>query len=159
MILAKKQTVGEFRLLNPKPLFICKIKTIWGIIKDEYDMYEIIKDESKIKLINKYCEKLNYDLINKIMNDGCKKNEILEACLKREIAEELGVEIKVENHLITVQHEYETKYVTLYFYNCSTISGELESKEGQAIKWISAEFLYDYTFPPPDLEVIDYLNR
>ena len=86
-----------------------------------------------------------------------KESETLELCLEREIKEELGMDIRAEKHLLTVHHEYETKHVTLYFYNCSIVSGEPDPKEGQDIKWTSTEDLGNYTFPPPDLEIIELL--
>jgi mutator protein MutT len=84
--------------------------------------------------------------------------EDLEKCLKREIYEELGMEIQSVRPLLVVQHEYETKGITLHFFDCLKVLGLPRPMEGQEIRWVSPEDLQKYTFPPPDQTIIDSLN-
>lgn len=92
---------------------------------------------------------------------GGKKEEAenLEECIAREINEELGVQIKPEKFLFTVSHEYETKIVDLYIFECALVSGMPVPMEGQDMKWIKLEEISGYNFPPPDIEVIEFLRR
>jgi len=92
---------------------------------------------------------------------GKKENgESLEECLGREIREELGVGIHLERHLLTREHEYETKHVTLHFYLCAVEGqGEPRAREGQEIRWASQEELASLRFPPPDQGVLDALRQ
>ena len=92
---------------------------------------------------------------------GGKKEEAetLEECIVREIKEELGVYIKPEKLLLTVNHEYETKIVELYVFECNLIEGTPAPLEGQDMRWLEPDELSAYTFPPPDLKIIDFLCR
>lgn len=86
-----------------------------------------------------------------------KTHEDLIRCLKREIKEELGIDIQPDEHLFTVQHEYESKRISLHVFNCTTLKGKPKPLEGQEIRWISPKDLKKYPFPPPDLKIIEYL--
>ena len=85
--------------------------------------------------------------------------ETLEECIVREIKEELGVDVDPERLLLTVSHEYETKMVYLHIFECRLLKGSPVPMEGQEIKWVRPCDMSGYTFPPPDIEVIDFLCR
>ena len=82
-----------------------------------------------------------------------------EACLEREIMEELGLEIKVGKHLLTVEHEYDIKRVTLNFFECLCKDNIPKPLEGQEMEWAEKRDLNRYSFPPPDREIINLLNK
>jgi 8-oxo-dGTP diphosphatase len=85
--------------------------------------------------------------------------EDLQRCLEREIREELGVEIKADDRFMTVHYEYETKRITLHVFHCIGLKGQPEALEGQETRWVSPKELPEFRFPPPDLEVIEALQR
>jgi len=80
--------------------------------------------------------------------------ESLERCLKRELAEELAVEVEVGDKLAHVEYEYEDRVVELHVFHCTIVRGHPVSVESQEIRWVSPGHLDKYTFPPPDLEII-----
>ena len=92
---------------------------------------------------------------------GGKKEEAetLEECIEREIKEELGVEVKAEKYLLSVSHEYETKIVDLHIFECSLVNGSPTPMEGQCMKWVRPCDMPEYKFPPPDIEVIEFISR
>ena len=83
--------------------------------------------------------------------------ESLQACLEREIKEELDIEISADRLFSTVCHEYEKKIVSLHVFECSHLTGDPKALEGQEIRWIKPSELRQYEFPPPDQEVIGLL--
>ena len=85
--------------------------------------------------------------------------ESLEECLEREISEELGMDIKAGRLLISLNHEYESKEVTLHLFNCQSLKGIPQAIECEEFRWVSHEELKNYTFPPPDKKIIELLNR
>ena len=87
------------------------------------------------------------------------KGEGLKDCLEREIEEELGVKVKADEALFTVEHEYETKAVSLHVFNCTYLEGEPRCLQAQDIRWVEPAGLEKYTFPPPDARVIEFLSR
>jgi mutator protein MutT len=87
------------------------------------------------------------------------QGESLEACLVREIQEELGVTVVPGRHLLTEEHEYKNKRVTLHFFTCSLADGETPvALEGQELTWVSPDALSAFRFPPPDQNVITLLQ-
>ena len=85
--------------------------------------------------------------------------ETLEACLKREIKEELDIEVRVDKHLYTVHHEYEDRRISLHLFLCTHLKGDLKPLDSQEIKWVLHEDLSQYHFPPPDLKILKLLRE
>ena len=86
------------------------------------------------------------------------KGESPQDCLEREIEEELGIRIRAGQVLLTVEHAYEDKTISLYVMNGSVLSGQPRALECQAFKWVQIGDFQNFVFPPPDLKVIDYLS-
>ena len=87
--------------------------------------------------------------------------EAPEACLRREIQEELGLEIEVRSLLCKTLHEYPGKIIELHVYRCRLedprqLPARLESH--QAIQWLSPEELLTLTWAPADLEAVRLLS-
>jgi mutator protein MutT len=87
------------------------------------------------------------------------KKESLPGCLIREIREEVGLEVAVEKQLLTLRHAYASRSITLHVFQCVVVSGDPEPLEGQELEWVHPSRLRQYRFPPPDLEIIRYLER
>lgn len=83
--------------------------------------------------------------------------ESLRTCMEREVMEELGMEVKAEKLLLTVQHEYDTKLVDLHFFECECVKGSPKPFDGQEIRWVSPSDLKKYNFPPPDKKIVELL--
>ena len=87
-----------------------------------------------------------------------KPGEGLEECLKRELLEELGVEIEVGEKIETVTWPYPERTVVLHFFVCALAGGELSSREGQAVAWVPRDKLGHYPFPPADTSLLARLQ-
>ncbi|MBN1850605.1 MAG: (deoxy)nucleoside triphosphate pyrophosphohydrolase [Deltaproteobacteria bacterium] len=83
--------------------------------------------------------------------------EDLIECLVREIKEELDIDIKIQKALLTAHHKYDTKEVTIHFFDCTILKGDPNPLEGQEMRWVTPGDLLNYTFPPPDRKMIDFL--
>lgn len=88
----------------------------------------------------------------------CDEGEPLEACLWREVREELGVECAVGDELFSVTHEYGDRQIELHFFAC-TLLGEPEPQLGQAMQWVPRARLRSLAFPPADDALIAMLTR
>jgi 8-oxo-dGTP diphosphatase len=86
----------------------------------------------------------------------CEPGESLEACLVRELAEELGVEARVAAHRLTTTHEYGSRRVELHFFDCE-IAGDPRPRIGQALSWVRREQLRQTALPEADRALIDLL--
>ena len=84
--------------------------------------------------------------------------ESQETALKREIQEELGVDIYIKELLCTTEYDYPTFHLTMHCYLCSVASGEIELREHKSAQWLTAETLDSVEWLPADKDVIDKLK-
>ncbi len=85
--------------------------------------------------------------------------ETFEACLARELREELGVEAAVEELVESLTHAYPDKTVHLKFYRCRWVRHEPQPLGCAALRWVCAEELQDYAFPAADARLLEKLRR
>lgn len=74
--------------------------------------------------------------------------------LKRELHEELGVEIVRAQPLIRVHHEYPDKHILLDVWQVHEFAGEPFGREGQAVRWVPMDELVNYPFPAANLPIL-----
>ena len=84
--------------------------------------------------------------------------ETIEACIAREIQEELGIEIAVGDRLCTVTHAYSHFKVTLNVHHCTHLSGEPQPIECDEVRWVTLDTLEEYPFPKANSHIIDALR-
>ena len=85
--------------------------------------------------------------------------ESLEACLRRELREELGIEITAPEPFQVVRHDYPDRSVELHFYRCSIAGGDVRSLDCESIAWALPSELTQFEFPPADRGLIEGLQR
>jgi len=88
----------------------------------------------------------------------CAPGETIEACLVRELHEELDVEAHPAAEILTTTHAYEDLRVELHFLECE-MRGTPAPQMGQEIRWVTRDELAALTFPPADVELIRLLSR
>ena len=81
-------------------------------------------------------------------------NEPVEEALKRELHEELGIDIQLAHPLIRIHHDYSDKSVLLDVWKITAFTGDAHGKEGQAIKWVKPEELDQFSFPEANKPII-----
>ena len=87
----------------------------------------------------------------------CDAGESLDACLRREILEELGCQTLVHDEIYTVTHAYDDRIVELHFFRCD-IAGNPAPQQGQEMRWAPRTELTSLEFPPADAELIARLS-
>jgi 8-oxo-dGTP diphosphatase len=88
----------------------------------------------------------------------CEPAETHDACLRRELAEELGVAARVGALVLETSHDYADRTIKLYFYRCE-IDGDPSPLLKQEIKWATKAEVGALEFPPADAELIQILRR
>ena len=86
------------------------------------------------------------------------EGETAEFALKREIQEELGIDITIDNFLCTIEYDYPSFHLTMHCYLCGIKFGEIELREHKSARWLTTETLDSVKWLPADKEVIDKLN-
>jgi A/G-specific adenine glycosylase len=85
--------------------------------------------------------------------------ESLEAALKREVKEELNINIKVGRHLTTVHHAYTHFTVELHAYRCHYVSGTPKCLGCTDYKWITQDQLDRYAFPGANKKIFPAIPK
>jgi 8-oxo-dGTP diphosphatase len=88
----------------------------------------------------------------------CDAGESHEGCLRREMREELAVDVSMGPLELAVTHDYHDRTVELHFYRC-WLEGEPAPQIGQEMRWAPRDELKTLEFPPADAELIDLLAR
>ena len=86
-----------------------------------------------------------------------KQGESIEACIRRELTEELGIEVEVGEKLCEVKHTYTHYRVTLYVHMCRITRGRPQALYAQRIRWARLAEFDRYTFPAANLRIIERL--
>jgi len=85
--------------------------------------------------------------------------ETVDACIRREIQEELGIQIEVGPLLTTVDHAYSHFKVTLNVYHCRHLHGDPQPLECDEIRWVTLEEISQFPFPKANLQIIKALRQ
>lgn len=85
--------------------------------------------------------------------------ETVAACIRREILEELGIEIEVGDPLIKIDHAYTHFRVTLNVHHCRYIAGEPQPIECEEVRWVTVDQLEQYPFPVANVKIIEALQQ
>jgi len=88
----------------------------------------------------------------------CEPGETHDACLARELREELGAASEIGPELLSVEHAYPTRTVRLHFTTCKLLD-EPVPLLGQEMQWITREEMRALEFPEADRELIELLTR
>jgi 8-oxo-dGTP diphosphatase len=88
----------------------------------------------------------------------CQPGESELDALRREIREELDVDIQGADKLLITVHEYADRTVELHFYRC-TLEGTPRPMLGQELRWVTRDRLHELQFPPADAQLIEQLSQ
>ena len=77
--------------------------------------------------------------------------------LRREMVEELGVDVEVDGLVLSTSHSYPDRTVTLHFYKCRLL-GQPTPQMGQQMRWVARSELRTLEFPAADADLIALLT-
>jgi len=80
-------------------------------------------------------------------------------CLRRELREELGIEVEVLELFEAISHAYPEKIVHLRFHRCRWLRNEPQALGCHAWAWVTRAELGQYRFPPADERLLEQLTR
>ena len=86
--------------------------------------------------------------------------ETPQQALRREIAEELAVDIEVGDLLGTVEWDYPKFHLTMHCYWCRVMDGkQLSLLEHEASRWLTRNQLWSVEWLPADCEVVRLIEK
>jgi A/G-specific adenine glycosylase len=76
--------------------------------------------------------------------------ETLQECLRREIKEELDIEIRVDQPFMSLDHGYSHFQFTLHAFDCTYLRGKARPLGCADFRWVRIEDLAKYALPRAD---------
>lgn len=117
----------------------------------------IIQKDDKI-LICQRSETMKLPLKWEFPGGKIEHGESKRECLKREIKEELGLNIVVLVELQMVEHHYSDFSICLYPFLCHINAGTLRVVEHAQIKWVTIDELKHYDWAAADIPIVEELE-
>ena len=82
-----------------------------------------------------------------------------EQALKREITEELDVEVSVGDLIKTIEYDYPEFHLSMDCFWAEIVSGQIELIEAEDAKWLTKDELISVNWLPADLELIEDIKK
>jgi 8-oxo-dGTP diphosphatase len=81
------------------------------------------------------------------------------AALRRELREELGIEVTTAEPFMSLSHEYVDRTVDLEFFLVDHWNGDPNGLEGQALRWVNVAQLDEAELLPADAPLVQALRE
>lgn len=78
-------------------------------------------------------------------------------CVEREFTEELGIEVAAGQALDVIEYQYPHGLVHLHPFLCRWTTGRPSNLQVAEHRWVTADQLADFSFPPANADLIDKL--
>ncbi|MEI6830577.1 MAG: 8-oxo-dGTP diphosphatase MutT, partial [Synechococcaceae cyanobacterium ELA445] len=85
--------------------------------------------------------------------------EAIAATIRRELREELAIEVAVGEELLTLEHAYSHKRLRFVVHLCRWLSGEPQPLASQQVRWVEPDRLGDYPFPAANARIMAALRE
>ena len=87
------------------------------------------------------------------------RGETAAAALRRELSEELGIEVIAAERFLTVEHDYPDRSVALDFYLVTAWHGTPAPMLGQGLRWLEPGAIRAEDLLPANAQVLDALRK
>jgi 8-oxo-dGTP diphosphatase len=81
------------------------------------------------------------------------------AALRRELREELGIEVTSAEPFMSLSHEYADRTVDLEFFLVNDWDGDPDGREGQGLRWVNVAQLDEAELLPADAPLVQVLRE
>lgn len=115
----------------------------------------IIVDEEGMVLVTQRSERMKLPLKWEFPGGKVEAGESFENCLKREISEELGLEVLVGEQLPANVHHYPDFSISLIPFLCKLISRSIQLSEHAAYRWLRPEELLALDWAEADIPIVE----
>jgi 8-oxo-dGTP diphosphatase len=124
------------------------IQVVAAIIVHDNKILCVQRNENKLEYISK-----KYEFPGGKIEEG----ETKEQTIKREITEELKLNIDIESEFLTVNHQYPDFFLTMYSFICSCENTLLTLTEHIDYKWLDKNNIAGLDWAAADIPIVEKL--
>ena len=88
-----------------------------------------------------------------------KDGEALEAAIRRELREELGIDATIGEEVYRLRHRYPDRYVEVIFFRVDSYQGSVINRVFESIEWVPRQDLAGYNFLEADRELVGRISE
>lgn len=125
-----------------------KIEVVAAIIFYGDEILCVQRPENKLSYISK-----KFEFPGGKIEDGESKQE----ALKREILEELGINLSIGDLFLTVVHPYPDFELTMHSFICEVDTKDFVLREHISFKWLTTEILNQLDWAAADIPIVNKL--
>lgn len=114
----------------------------------------VISDGADCILISRRADHLHQGGLWEFPGGKVEPGETVVQALRRELCEELAIDITEQQALIGIEHDYSDKAVFLDVWWISAFAGEPQGCEGQPLRWVPISELQNYPFPAANQPIV-----
>lgn len=87
------------------------------------------------------------------------QGETVEQALKRELQEEVAIDVTASSAFMQLEYAYPEKTVLLDIYLVTGFDGEPEGREGQPLRWVEIAELGSIEFPDANQPIVERIQQ
>lgn len=114
----------------------------------------VVIDEANRVLVSLRAKQAHQGGLWEFPGGKCEPGETIEEALRRELDEELGIQVLSDAPLCKIEHDYGDKRVLLEVRRVLSFSGKPKGREGQAVRWTALDSLDPSLFPAANRPII-----
>lgn len=125
-----------------------KVEVVAGIIKFQNEYLCVQRPQNKLSYISE-----KYEFPGGKIEEG----ESLQEALKRELSEELNIEVDIDSLFLKVVHEYPDFEITMYSFLCQVNSKKITLNEHIDSKWLTIKDMPSLDWAEADIPIVNKL--
>jgi 8-oxo-dGTP diphosphatase len=118
----------------------------------------VIRDDSGRVLLTRRPDHVHQGGLWEFPGGKLEPGESVGQALRRELHEELGIDVSAHSPVIRLRHDYPDKSVVLDVHLVTGYSGTPDGREGQPLAWVSLDEIHEYPLPAADRPIITALR-